>query len=483
MTLGIDRDSGLAGRGRPFRFAPVAFAATLLLAGACSSSNNNNNAATTAPTTRAATTVSSPATRAATAAIGSPAATRAASPAAGSPAATRAASPAAGSPAATRATSPVAGSPAAVAGPAGSYGTITVDAGKPVVIGMSASLSGGTANLGKFIDNGVRLAAGQKATIKGHAVQVDSQDDGCGGPGSVSAANHFVSDASVAGVIGAMCSSGCVPSEQVYNEKHLVAISPSCTAPNVTQQGFDDILRVIPNDALQGAGQSKFAKDTIKSTKVFLINDQSIYAKALQDAFKKNYADNDHKVVGEEVIKVGDTDFSALVSKIQAANPDLINFFGFVPEGTLLLQQARKAGIKSAYMSDDGLKEPDDFIKKAQGAAEGAYVTNGANGKAPTYQKFVDDYKAKYNVDPGIFSDNAYDATNLLMATIESVAQDQGGKLVIDKKALINALKQSNAQGITGPISFETNGDRKGGSVVISQVKGDAFTEITTFQQ
>jgi branched-chain amino acid transport system substrate-binding protein len=366
---------------------------------------------------------------------------------------------------------------------AASYGTITIDAGKPIIIGISTALSGGVASLGKPIAQGAQLAVAQKGTIKGHPVQADAQDDTCNAQGSVAAATKLVSEAGLAGVVGAMCSGGCVPSEQIYNDKHIPAISPSCTAPNVTTQGFDNIMRTIPNDSLQGAGQAKFAKEELKALKTFVVNDQSIYAKALQDIFKKSYADNDHKIVGEETIKVGDTDFSALVSKIQAANPDLISFYGFVPEGTLLVQQLRKAGVKTTFLVDEGVKEPDDYIKKAQGAAEGTYVSNGSAGTTDAETKFAADYKAKYSADPGIFADTSYDAANLLMTTIESVAKDQGGKLVIDKKALIDALRKANFQGITGTINFDANGDRKGGSTIISQVKGDAFAQVKEYKQ
>jgi len=361
------------------------------------------------------------------------------------------------------------------------YGTITIASGQPITIGASAALSGGPATLGKPDTQGTDLAVSQKGTIKGHKVQTSIQDDQCNAAGSVAAANKFISDPSVVAVVGPMCSSGCVPAEQVFASKHIIAISPSCTGVAVTQQGFDNILRDVPSDSVQGAGQAIFAKNTLKATKAFLIDDQSIYAAGLKSIFKQDFADSTHQVVKEVSIKVGDTDFSSIVTQIQSANPDLICFFGFVPEGTLLVQQIRKAGVTASFMGGDGINDPDGFVAKAQGAADKAYLTEAVTGSTAASAKFASDFKAKNGADPATYSDTSYDAANLLMQAIESVGKDQGGKLVIDKKALIDAVHKISYAGVTGTITFAANGDRSGGaSVVISQVSGGKIAPLAT---
>src|SRR5579884_2717867 len=365
---------------------------------------------------------------------------------------------------------------------AASYGSFTINSGQPIIIGVSASLSGGTANLGNFIKNGADLAVSQKGTIMGHPVQINAQDDQCGGPSSVSVANTFISNPNVLGVVGPMCSGGCTPAEQVYARVHMVAISASCTAPAVTQQGFDNILRDVPSDAVQGAGQARFAKDTLKATKAFVIDDQSIYAKGLEQQFVQNFADSSHSVVKQVSIKAGDTDFSSIVTQIQFSGADLICYYGYTPEATLLIQQIRKAGITTNYMSDDGAKDPDAYIAKSQGAAEGTYVTEAetpTSSATATVNKFTSDYHAKFNADPGTYSDTAYDAANILLQAIQSVAKDAGGgKLTIDKKALIDYIHKINYNGVTGTITFNANGDRGGAAtVLVSKVQGTQFVD------
>jgi branched-chain amino acid transport system substrate-binding protein len=362
------------------------------------------------------------------------------------------------------------------------FGTIVIDSGQPIKFGISTSLSGGTANLGRQIEKGARLAIEEKGTIKGFKLEAEAQDDGCGNQGSVSVANKFVSDPRIVGVIGAMCSSGCVPASQIYNDKKIVTMSASCTGPAVVEQGFDIVFRTAWNDKVQGEGQAVFAKDDLKVKKVFAINDQSIYAKGLKDVFKKSFEGGDRKVVGDEAITVGDKDFSALISKIKSSGADMVYFAGFVPEGTLLVQQLKQAGVTVPFMGADGIDEQKDFIEAAGGAAEGAYISNGNPSKGKTYTDFAAKYKAKWNEDVGVFSPQAYDAAQIYIRAVEKVAKETGGKLEIDKKALRDAIATMDHDGVTGRIQFEKNGDRRGGTgTLIKQVKGgkaEAVKEI-----
>jgi branched-chain amino acid transport system substrate-binding protein len=361
----------------------------------------------------------------------------------------------------------------------GDWGKITIESGQPLKIGISTSLSGGTANLGRQIEKGARLAAEEKAQVKGHRIEVEAQDDGCGNQGSVSVANKFTSDAQVVGVVGPMCSSGCVPASAIYQDKKLVMLTPSCTGAAVVQQGHEVVFRIAWNDNIQGAGQAQFAKDDLKVKRVFAVNDQSIYAKGLKDAFKKNFEGGDRKIVGDEAITVGDKDFSALISKIKAANPDMVYFAGFVPEGTLLIQQLRQAGVNVPFMGADGIKDVDTFIKAAGTAAEGAYVTDGNPIKGKNYDDFARKYKDKWGEEVGVFSPQAYDAVQILLRALDKVAKESGGKLEIDRRALRDELAKTDYEGVSGRIQFEKNGDRKvAAGTLITQVKGGKFETV-----
>lgn len=374
--------------------------------------------------------------------------------------------------------------PSASGTPSGDdWGTVTIDAGAPIRIGLSTSLSGGTAQLGADIRDGALLAqdAQGRAEIKGHKVEIVSEDDGCNGQGSQAVANKFVADPTIVAIIGPMCSGGAVPASDIYNTAHISMVSSSATNPGVTNRDLPAVFRTAWNDQIQGSGQARYAYNTLGSRKAVVIHDKSIYGQGLTDIFAEEFKKLGGEVLTTEAITVGDTDFSAVVSKIQPLEADLIVFGGFTPEGTLLIQQLRAAGIETQFMGADGIDVQSDFVDAAQGAAEGAIITNGSPVSGPEYDKFKTDFEAKFGRPIGVFSAQSSDAYNIIFDAINKVAVEQDGKLVIDRKALNEALAATDFAGLTGPIKFlaSPHGDRVlGADVAIKQVKDGAIVQV-----
>jgi len=361
------------------------------------------------------------------------------------------------------------------------WGVITIGPNDPIKLGVASALSGPVASLGVPIKDAALLAIQEKGTILGHKVEANAQDDACAAEPSVNAARTLVADKLVVGVVGSMCSSGTIPASDVYAEAHLTMISPSSTAPNVTSRGLENVFRTAWNDKMQGAAQAKFALETLKAKKAALIHDKSPYGQGLMEAFKENFEKGGGQVVLFEAIDVGQTDFSAVVSKIKPLAPDVIAFGGFIAEGALLVKQIREAGIQAAFMGADGIDD-DKFVESAGGKAEGVYISNGQALKGATYEAFAQKWRQRFNSEPGTFTPQAYDAAMILLNAVEKVAvKNPDGSLSIGKKALRDAVRATKMEGASGAIEFEANGDRKvAAEAVIKQVKNGKREVIAT---
>lgn len=365
------------------------------------------------------------------------------------------------------------GTPAGTASqPADEWGEIVIGPNDPVRVGVAVTLSGSVAALGVPIRDAAALAIEEKGQVLGHKVEVDAQDDGCQPEPSVNVARRFTSDKLMVGVIGSMCSSGTIPASDVYDKAHMVMISPSSTAPNVTSRGLKNVFRTCWNDEIQGAGQARFALDELGAKKAVLVHDKSPYGQGLMEAFRKTFEAGGGRVAAFEAIDVGQTDFSALVTKIKQLGPDVVSFGGFIKEGAFLVRQLREAGVKAAFMGADGI-DADEFVQNAGPAAEGVYISNGQALQGMAYQEFARKYKEKYGKEPGVFTAQAYDAANILLAAVEKVARNEpDGSLRIGKKALRDAVAATSVEGATGSVKFKDNGDREqAGEVVIKQVR------------
>jgi branched-chain amino acid transport system substrate-binding protein len=259
-----------------------------------------------------------------------------------------------------------------------------------------------------------------------------------------------------------MCSGGAVAALDDYGAENILVISGSATNTSVTAQGATNFARTAWNDDVQGEEMAKYVYNELGLTNAALVDDQSTYGQGLMSVFKASFEELGGTIAAEQQVTVGEQDFSAVVTTLTGANPEIVVFGGFIAEGAALVRQLRDAGYEGAFMGADGIADQ-DFIDQAGGAAEGAYVSRGPQATETNFDEFIAKYTAEYGEDAGTqFTDFTYDAMNIILNAIEQVAEvDSDGNLTIDRQALIDAaLSITLENGATGTVEFLENGDR-----------------------
>ncbi|HEX6030592.1 MAG TPA: branched-chain amino acid ABC transporter substrate-binding protein [Tepidiformaceae bacterium] len=365
------------------------------------------------------------------------------------------------------------------------FKTITIDAGQPIKLGISSVLSGDLKGLGQPIADAASLA-GDGKEIKGHKIEFVAKDDQCNAEGGVSAGTQLIQEKVVA-VVGPICSGSVVAVEPTYEKEGITHISPSSTAIAPTHpdrgQVFQTFLRTTYNDGIQGPAQAKFATETLKAKTAYIVHDTDAYGQGLRDAFKAAFEKDGGKIVGSpEGFEKKATDFSAIITNITAAKPDLVYFAGFYAEATPFIKQLRAKDKTVKFLAGDGVKN-DEFTKGAGADAEGAYLSLPSPVYASeAYKTFGTSYEKKFGakVDASPFVAESYDAMTIILKAIEKVAKDDGGKLTIDLKALNEEIRKTEIDGASGHIKFDARGDNAGGETPVSlfQVKNGAYEAI-----
>jgi branched-chain amino acid transport system substrate-binding protein len=360
------------------------------------------------------------------------------------------------------------------------FGKATAPAGRPLVLGVSVARTGDDSGDAERIERGVRLAVEEGGAIP---VDVRVLDDGCSVEGSVAVAKEFAAMPEVVGVVGPMCSRGCIPASLVYDEAKLVMVTPSCTASVLTNQRLETVFRVAWNGDLSATAGGKYAVRELKARRVYAVNDGTFYGKTQRDAFKVALEDRGGELIADETISAAEWDFTYLVRQIQAVQPDLIYFGGFLPAGTFLIQQLRYAGVRAPFMAGDALMDRERFIVTSNTAAAGAYITDARPLEGKRYRQFAERYRARWGEDPGPFSAYGYDAARALLRAVAEVAHKRDDALTVDRHALRDELLDIDFEGATGRIRFFPTGDRIGGAEPqIVQVQDDRFVSVRVYQ-
>lgn len=376
--------------------------------------------------------------------------------------------------------------------PAAAQSVVEIPAGEPVVIGTFGVLTGPNAPLGQDWLDSVRLAASERAEIKGHEILVEAQDGECNPQGGAQAALALVTTPNIVGIIGSACSDETVGGIKSITDAGLTTISPSATRPSFTDPegrgpemaGF---LRTAHSDSVQGPAVADFLLEQ-GITKVATIHDGSAYASALARVFGEDFTAKGGTITQAEAINVGDTDMTQVLTSIAVTEPEALYFPIFNAEGAAIVSQVRGVeGMEDVLLvGSDGLYSS-VFVEAAGpdvvgmilsspdlGALAGDYA-----GMRERYVEFVG------NEPPSIFHAHGYDAANIMMNAIESVAvENDDGSLSVDLAALREAIYATeNFEGVTGTITCDEFGDCSVpaiGMYEITQEDADNDTPPTT---
>jgi branched-chain amino acid transport system substrate-binding protein len=374
------------------------------------------------------------------------------------------------------------------------FGCVEVAAGDPIVIGTALAITGANAALGLDSQYGAQVAVNFRNAdggVLGHDVELNNQDDGCSADGGTAAANLLRSIPEIVAVIGTSCSSAGVPASQILSEAGILLVSPSNTAPSLTDPASHQPFygRTAHNDKVQGAAMAEFACTELGVTTAATIYDESPYAEQLQQVFVDNFAEKcGGTTTAQESINSADTEFTSLLATIATSNdgaaPEFLYYPIFVAAGALITQQVQStAGLSDTIIAGaDGLFSP-DFLAAAGDAAEGMYLSGPDLDYAGDFYEST--FKPEYTNVSGepqpisVFHAHAFDAANILMDDIEQVGIDEGGTLYIPRTALKDAFfATSNYDGITGNLTCDENGDCADAKISVSQVQDGAYVRI-----
>ena len=332
-------------------------------------------------------------------------------------------------------------------------------------IGMFGALTGPNANLGIYIQNGVNLALddynAKHADCKVTLENYDSQGDPTQAP---ALAKKAIDDKKIVGIVGPAFSGESKAADPLFNEAGLVAITPSATNPALADNGWKTFFRALGNDATQGPAAAKYIKDTVKSTKPFVIDDASEYGKGLADIVRKDLGAS---VIGNDTVQVKQTDFSATVTKVTASGADSVFYGGYSPEAAPLIKQLRDAGFKGTFVVADGVKDQ-SFIDNAKAAAEGTVITCPCvpPDVAPEFQTA---YKAKFKEDPNTYSGEGYDSATILLDGIGE------GK---DRTSMLDYVKSFDKKGVTKQLKFDDKGESADVKVFAYKVENGKIVSV-----
>ena len=329
-----------------------------------------------------------------------------------------------------------------------------------IKVGLMCPLTGKWASEGLDMKNIVTLLVDDvnaKGGVKGRKIQLVVEDD-AGDPRTAALAAQKLASAGVVAVIGTYGSAVTEASQSILDEAELVQIGTGSTSVRLTEKGLKLFFRTCPRDDAQG----KSAAEAIKKggyKAVALLHDNSSYAKGLAEETKAVLEKDGMKVVFYDALTPGERDYTAILTKLKAANPDLVFFTGYYPETGMLLRQKREMGWNVPMMGGDAANHQDLVKIAGTEAATGYFFISPPlpqDMDTPEAKEFLKAFKAKYNTVPvSVWAVLAGDAFKVIEGAL-----DAGKDTPKEMAAWLKELK--GMPGLSGNLGFDAKGDRVG---------------------
>jgi ABC-type branched-subunit amino acid transport system substrate-binding protein len=340
-----------------------------------------------------------------------------------------------------------------------------------VKIGFSSPLTGPQAAAGKDNETGARMAVDQlnekKFIIGGKAVtfQLLPEDDQADPKAGVAVAQKLV-DAKVKAVLGPYNSGVAIPASKLYNDAGIVMATVG-TNPRITQQGFQYVFRLDPNDNQLGGDMARYAARQLTLKRVAVIDDRTAYGQGVAEAFLAAAKAGKIEIAGREYTNDKATEFSAILTSIKGKQVDGIFYGGYFAQAAALKRQMKQLGVNATLMGGDALCNAETGKLGGDAVNDKFYCVQGGTvlGARPAEKTFLAEYRKLYGKTPLTYAPYFYDGMMMIAEAMKKADSTDPGKF----GPVLAAMKHA---GVVGNYEFDAAHDLKHSPVTIYQFKG-----------
>lgn len=294
--------------------------------------------------------------------------------------------------------------------------------GEPIYIGVSGPVTGDLAQYGAQWKKGFDIAIQEindAGGVDGRPLEYIFEDSQSDPKQSVVVAQKFVADDRIIVELGDFSSTASMAASAIYQRGGLVQFGFTNSHPDFTKSSDYSWSTSVTQDQASPA-LADFAVTTLglKKLAVFQINND--WGKATDALFAPRVTELGAEIVASQEYLPDETDFRSALTTVKNAGADGIVLISYQPDGALIAQQAREAGLTIPFVGSASLQSP-DFTDLGGDAVEGAFILGEflTSDPRPEVQAFVEKFKATYDEEPDLFAALAYDTIYLIAEAIK----------------------------------------------------------------
>jgi branched-chain amino acid transport system substrate-binding protein len=292
------------------------------------------------------------------------------------------------------------------------FGISGVEAQAPIKIGASLSLTGTYAKPGTYQKEGYEICADElnaKGGLLGRKVEFVMYDDQSSTQTAQRLYEKLITEDKVEAVMGPY-SSAITESVAGISEKYKkVMVSPLAATTSIFRQGRKYIFMVIsPAEFYLEGLVDMGAKRGLKT--IAIVNEDTLFPKATVVGTEELAKKRGLQVVLREAYPKGNTDFSALLVKIKAVNPDIIAAATYFDDAVAITRQMKELNVNPKMFGVTVGGDIPEFYTLLKQNAEYVYGSTQWDEVLPYpgQKEFLSAYQKKFKHEPSYHAAAGY---------------------------------------------------------------------------
>lgn len=335
-----------------------------------------------------------------------------------------------------------------------------------IVFGLSTAVTGNFPLAGERTLQGVDLAIEEinaAGGVLGKKLTYIYEDDGNDATTAVNVVTKLLNEDVVA-VIGPHTTGNTLAVQSLYADAGMPFFSGGSGVKLETEMQNKYFHRVRPSDSICGAIAVKYAVETLGAKKVGIDYNNNDFGTGGRDVIVQTLKEMNVEYV-EVAHNSGDTDMTAQLMQLQAAQVDVVILWTDDAEDVVTARQSYELGLDVPFITSAGVVMQQVLDQMEPEYVEGWYSVTDfvpANDD-PIVQEFVTNFNAKYGFDPELYASCYYGAVKCLAAAIELAGST-------DREAINDALTQiKDLPAPTGVMTYDAHGNMIH-SLVVTQI-------------
>ena len=355
------------------------------------------------------------------------------------------------------------------------------DAAQPAIkIGASSSMTGTFAALGQNQLRGYQLCikrANEKGGLLGRTIELINEDDKSDPATAVRIYESLITEKHVDAILGPYGSSSADAVAEVSEKYHMPMIVPAASTSAIFKKGRKYVFMVLaPAEGYLEGVLNLAVKSGLKT--VAVIYEDTLFPRAAAAGAVGAAKRKGLTVVLNEAYPKSTTDFTALLTKVRAANPDVLAAGTYYEDAVAITRQLKTLDINPRVFAVTVGGDLPKFQETLGKSAEYVYgatqwdpglITLRAGGLIPVgrqypgAKEFVDDYHKMFpGADLSYHSAAGYSGCEILHEAIRRAGS-------LDKEKVRTAILKLEMNTVFGPFRVDDGGFQVGHKALIVQ--------------